>query len=568
LCRYPGTPYVQCLCLCVCVCGPKMESADPDAIKWGDWQRLTPFEQLMVDDAAGLNSFAVSALFFFHGGNPVTLEWARTQFAPRLLAHPRFRARLQVSRSGRASFVPLPTPLDLTDLVVEEQPQTILPSAAGLSGAAGADACASELAARDEAFYKRIDTLVTAPLPRDRPLWAMHLLPGYVPDAPGRQGTTLLLRVHHVIADGVGMVKFCAVHVADKRPDEDLQTMLPVPHRQRSKNDCKSDIGATNGGALSDGDAGCRPADGGDADGGINSGRGSSCPRSERIDSGPTGKIIRCLRIGRDFLSIFFGTGIPDPRSVFNTLPVSSASAERQAFLRYIPSSLFPFRTIRAASKRLRVSINDLFCTAIAGAIREYLLRFGGDDHRFPGRLRVGFTINNHDLSSTNCELSNTVVVVPFRIPVHTGDRQGRLNQVHDLSQRVKTGKKPEFASIALHLLSLFPRVIRAPIFSSFAYSVSGFSSNVPGPPCLISVGGVQVDSIAVSAAVDHRGGGVAFTLFTYGSNCSLCVSGDSRRILYPKELVEIFIQEMIAVCKLAEERPNAEALEHSVMCN
>lgn len=45
-------------------------------------------------------------------------------------------------------------------------------------------------------------SLMAAPLPTDRPLWELLIVPGAGPDGPG-----MVLRVHHAVADGVGGVR-------------------------------------------------------------------------------------------------------------------------------------------------------------------------------------------------------------------------------------------------------------------------------------------------------------------------------------------------------------------------
>src|ERR1035441_3471713 len=51
------------------------------------------------------------------------------------------------------------------------------------------------------ALQQTVDELASRPLRRDRPLWEMHLLDGY------GEGSALLLRTHHAIADGVALVQ-------------------------------------------------------------------------------------------------------------------------------------------------------------------------------------------------------------------------------------------------------------------------------------------------------------------------------------------------------------------------
>jgi diacylglycerol O-acyltransferase / wax synthase len=67
------------------------------------------------------------------------------------------------------------------------------------------------------AFHALVARLAATPLPRDRPLWRVVLVDNL---APGRTG--LVLIVHHVVADGVGMIAQ-ALHL--------LEPPLPLPDR-------------------------------------------------------------------------------------------------------------------------------------------------------------------------------------------------------------------------------------------------------------------------------------------------------------------------------------------------
>ncbi len=64
-------------------------------------------------------------------------------------------------------------------------------------------------------------TLMTTPLPQDRPLWELLVVPGASPHGPG-----IVLRVHHAVADGVAGVRL-AVRLFD--PPAGSESTPPAP---------------------------------------------------------------------------------------------------------------------------------------------------------------------------------------------------------------------------------------------------------------------------------------------------------------------------------------------------
>jgi WS/DGAT C-terminal domain len=258
------------------------------------------------------------------------------------------------------------------------------------------------------------------------------------------------------------------------------------------------------------------------------------------------------VRAVQDLCSVLAYGITPDPANVFNTAPrrgESPQSMPRKRFLRCIPpASVPPFELVRGAAKCWGVTVNDLFVTAVTGAMREYLLQYGAE-WPFPRCMRVGFTINRHDIVAPLVDLRNLVIMVPVPVPITAGNRQKRLQQVNQTFKRLKQGSKVWMCGVGMHLLSRLPCCIRDPILNGFAYAMSSYVSNVPGPREPISVGGVEIDSIAVTAPVDDRGAGVTFTLFTYNSMCSLSICGDPARVRYAAELESLLRLEFLSIC-------------------
>jgi diacylglycerol O-acyltransferase / wax synthase len=471
---------------------PPPERSCDDA--WPDWRRIAPLEQLLSDTSDPEQPPVITALFSFHAGVPAA--WVDNVFAVRFAKHPRFRAALRFSAARADCFAPLPPGPYVPNGVVHHEPP--------------ADSSATP-SARAAAFRARVDALASTPLPTDCALWTVHHFPGFAVDEPAEtDASTVVLRVHHVVGDGVSLVKYCFLHVADRRADSSLDTAaLPKPQRE----------------AAADGRV-PRPA----------------------VRPGVMG---RCLQAARDAVNVFCGTFVPDSRSVLNVAPLGVSK-----FAHFIPPSEIPLAAVKAASRRLGVTINELFLASLTGALREYMLRHNGGAG-FPTRFHAALAYNLHSVGTQEVNLTNKVVILPAQIHLNEADAMTRLQIVAEENAQLKAGFKPAMATVAFRILQLVPSVLRVPMWRHMTRRTSVVWTNVPGPVEKVTVDGRTVDSIAFSAPASGACGSV-FSLFSYAGRCSLCISGDRQRVTFPEELVSSFLRELRALIGPLKDAPTA----------
>lgn len=106
----------------------------------------------------------------------------------RLLPHARFRRRV------------VPSPAPLVPARWEEDPCFDL--------ATHLHRVALPSPSNEAALQEMVGDLMSAPLPRDRPLWQVHHVEGF------EGGSVLVARVHHAVGDGVALVKLL-LHLTD-----------------------------------------------------------------------------------------------------------------------------------------------------------------------------------------------------------------------------------------------------------------------------------------------------------------------------------------------------------------
>jgi diacylglycerol O-acyltransferase len=145
-------------------------------------QRLAPVDEanLVLDHAGQTNVFLVAGLLVpeeggFLGHGNVDADLLRTVIAQRIGEVPQLRW-VPVGHGSRHRW--RDTTPDL------EHHVRILAHVDGLVG-----------------FERACGELMTVPLPLDRPLWELLLVPGAIP-----RGVGLILRIHHAIADGMAAV--------------------------------------------------------------------------------------------------------------------------------------------------------------------------------------------------------------------------------------------------------------------------------------------------------------------------------------------------------------------------
>jgi WS/DGAT/MGAT family acyltransferase len=144
---------------------------------------------LYVESPAALQQVGGLVLLEARGGAPDPAELA-TLVADRLGGLPRFRQRLQPgSRWRRPRWVDVPD-LDWAWHVTGR-----------------------DLPGGRPALHRLVAELQSEPLPRDRPLWRLVIVPEVEPDL-----AALVLVVHHVIADGIGLIRQ-ALHLLDPAED-------------------------------------------------------------------------------------------------------------------------------------------------------------------------------------------------------------------------------------------------------------------------------------------------------------------------------------------------------------
>lgn len=444
------------------------------------WRAVSPLEQVMLEEYVPHKPDIITVVFTLRTSIPES--FVHSVILPRLLSHPRFSARLVASRRGVFRFEPVPAP-SLSSHVTEE-------------AAIPADEPRKE---QHRLFTDRLSEIVSTPLDLSAPPWRIHLFRGWSVSRGSCEAATLVLRVHHSLSDGIGLVKYFLARVADSDMNDNPVRLL-VPSR-RSK------------------------------------GTAEERPRC----------VARVRELVDDVTRIFVKPLWRDPVSVLTTADMTESSLCALA----TPEEI-TVPALKQATKKLGVTINDLLFAAFAGAIRAYLTAVGDDPDALRG-LRVAMPFNKHVFSEFSMDdVSNQLLMIPVPLPAHVAGRAERLFACAEAMKKLKRSFQPLFAGLAMRQLVRLPKGLRRRAWHTVGSSASALFSNVAGPTETMRIGEFPVDEVYFFPPPDaHVACDVG--IFSYAGRVFIGAAGDANRLSQPQKLLDFIIEEVQGMFELSQ---------------
>jgi diacylglycerol O-acyltransferase len=305
---------------------------------------------------------------------------------------------------------------------------------------------------------------VREPFDRERPLWQLGVFTGL---ADGRGA--LVLKLHHAIADGVGLMLMLAA----------LADLEPNPRHRPALADVVS-----------------APA--------------------------PIVKIRRPLaEIARHPFKSLRSAGssiVSIARLVMpNRKPLSPLMTRRSSQL-CLDTKALPFETLRNAGKQAGASLNDAFISLVLDTLDRYHKRHGGECDR----VRIHMPINIRDAATAD-RAGNQFV--PARIVMNVGDNdtEGRLRRVSKHLAAVRQEPALRWVNTVSAAIQRLGVPISRRIIGGMMKGVDVLASNVAGPPCPLYLAGEHVEEFY--AFGPPAGAALNITLFSYDNTVHLGVT-------------------------------------------
>ncbi|WP_317203485.1 WS/DGAT domain-containing protein, partial [Janthinobacterium sp.] len=314
-----------------------------------------------------------------------------------------------------------------------------------------------------EALQGHMTRIAHLPLERDRPMWHMTVLDRV------NGGHAIVFRVHHCITDGLGLV-----HVLNHLTDDNGVhgcTPSPVghPHRATVAHDAVFSAVA----------------------------RGVSWLKI-------------AFHVAR--LSLLWS----DAPSQFKA-PMNGAKQ-----LVWLPP--LEMERVRAMSKRMGVTLNDVWVAAVSGALRQYLNERG---QRPNGRaLRAAVTFNLREKANA-FQLGNEFGLVAVDLPTNVDDPCVRLRQSSERMTAIKRSHQPRATMAFLSIAGCLPTALQHFALNLFTSKGSVVLTNIEGPGSRRYLAGSRMtDLICWVPQAGKLGVGLAF--ISYAGQIQLALFVDT----------------------------------------
>jgi diacylglycerol O-acyltransferase / wax synthase len=202
-----------------------------------------------------------------------------------------------------------------------------------------------------------------------------------------------------------------------------------------------------------------------------------------------------------------------------------------------------PFRLedFKAAGIATDTTINDVLMTALAGALRRYLLAQGAVPSDL--NLRAVVPVNLRPAAEAHL-LGNRFGLVFLSLPLGVEETFARLKELHRRMQALK--KSPDAPAIwgLLWVMGQLPRPLFELLVDVFATKATTVVTNVVGPKQTISFLGVRVrQAMFWVPCAGHLGLGVS--LLSYGGRVWVGVQADVGLIPDPEKILAGFEEEL-----------------------
>jgi diacylglycerol O-acyltransferase / wax synthase len=127
-----------------------------------------------------------------------------------------------------------------------------------------------------------------------------------------------------------------------------------------------------------------------------------------------------------------------------------------------------------------RITVNDVYLAAVAGALRTVALRRGEP----PQPLKVMVPVNLRDEEEHGGDGGNRIAFSFIELPVHVSTADARLLRVHEATLAFKRSERPAGSHAMLSAIGLLPDPLKS-LAARFAASPRAYNvtiSNIPGP--------------------------------------------------------------------------------------
>ena len=376
----------------------------------------------------------------------------------------------------------------------------------------------------DQGTLQRVaSALASRPLRTDRPLWELHLLGGY------GEGSALLLRTHHAIADGVALMQVLLALTdpqhgdarGDVLPVHDDTGRAPMPAGATGRAAHRWTAAARHGASIAD---------------------ALSAPlRAAFTSPAKTADLFSRSRSDAAMLAKL-GSGLSASLMMSrNLLQGPLGPGQQRAW-----TAPVPVEAVKAAGRAAGATVNDLLLTAIAAALRRYLI----EHDSLVAEVLVIEPVNLRPAgASLPAGLGNEFGLAFVVLPTGEADPGRRLARVQAQLAQLKNSSAGAFSYKMLELMGQIPAGLQNAWIDMFAASATAIVTNVAGPRHRIQLAGSPVTGLLVWVPATGPVG-LGFSAVSYAGQLIVAVASNASLVPDHGRLVALIDEEISALAR------------------
>jgi WS/DGAT/MGAT family acyltransferase len=359
----------------------------------------------------------------------------------------------------------------------------------------------------DTALQGYVEEQMSRPLLRDRPLWEVHLVDGYL------DGAAVLARFHHALADGVALAQVL-LDLTDAEPEGGGER--PVPLREgRPSTSLLGTAAAATRGALH---------------------LFSRIPEALHPDR------------AAEALGLAVQTGRIADKLLLGHNPESPLAGTPGVAKRAVWARPRPLMEIKRLGRSTGATVNDVLVSAVSGAIARYVAGRDGDPADLTTMVPVNLRATGEPLPR---DLGNRFALVMLPLPTTALPARDRLFEAKSRMDSIKSS--PE-AMLTFGIINAIGRTnpdLARHVVDFFAAKAIGVTTNVIGP-----VRGRYLAGALVTGVLGWVPGSGEQTLgvciFSYDDVVRVGFKADAGVVVAPESLVDAFDAELDELLRLA----------------
>jgi diacylglycerol O-acyltransferase len=357
-----------------------------------------------------------------------------------------------------------------------------------------------------------VSRLASTPLDPKHPLWQFHLVANY------KGGSAVILRIHHCYADGIALIQ---VLLSMTDADREGKVPGPVPQRPMYRDGNDDDpleqlvdplaslskmVTKTGATLLEKGAALWR-----DPAKAINlAGQGGAL----------TGEIVKLALMAEDSTTLFKG---------------KPGVVKRVAW-----ADPLALDEVKVIGKALGCSVNDVLLSAVAGALRTYLVRRGDAVDGVMIRALVPVNLRPPEKAF---QLGNRFGLVFLDLPIGIENPVERLYTVRGNMEALKGSLQPVIALGILAAMGSGPQLLQEHLLAMLAKNATAVMTNVPGPQRPLFLAQAKIDRLMFW--VPQSGDiGMGVSIITYAGAVQFGLVTDAKLCPDPERVIASFAPE------------------------